>query len=62
MEEKSFMSLFREIVELYELSPDAAAELLKSILAILKASADKPLQNGSEYEILTVHRHREETS
>ena len=35
MEEEKFKKLFQRIVDMYELSPDTAAELLQRILVIL---------------------------
>lgn len=52
MEEEKFKELFQMIVDRYELAPDVAAELLQRILAILRNTADDPLQTESKYEIL----------
>lgn len=41
IEEDEFKLLFRRIIEMYQISPETAAELLKRILAILVNSLEK---------------------
>ena len=59
MEDANFKKLFQTIVELYELAPDVASELLQRILAILKNTEGDALQSDSKYEILIEHLERE---
>ena len=40
-EEEEFKQLFRRIVEMYQISPDTAAELLQRILSILADSQEE---------------------
>lgn len=40
-EEEEFKKLFRRIVEMYQISPATAAELLQRILAILADNQEK---------------------
>ena len=60
MEDANFKELFQTIVELYELAPDVASELLQRILAILNDTENEDLQSESKYEILIKHMEREE--
>lgn len=41
IEEDEFKLLFQRIVEMYQISPETASELLKRILAILANSLEK---------------------
>ena len=57
MEDAKFKELFQKIVDQYELTPDAASQLLQRILAILKNAAVPP---DSQCEILIQYLESEE--
>ena len=57
MEDAKFKELFQKIVDQYELTPDAASQLLQRILAILKNAA---VLLDSQCEILTQYLESEE--